>query len=64
VIYPDISLLTLESILFPQRFQMVFLANEALTSPDRREAAIAFLEATFTGWEYAIRNPNEGIEAV
>jgi len=44
--------------------QMVFLANEALDGPDRREAATAFLEATFNGWEYAIRNPNEAIEAV
>ena len=48
--------------------QMIFVTNEALdTSPsnsDRRQAAQAFLEGTFTGWKYAIRNPNEAIEAV
>lgn len=44
--------------------QMLFVANEALESPDRREAATAFLEATFEGWQHAIRNPDEAIEAV
>lgn len=44
--------------------QMLFVANEALESPDRREAATAFLEATSEGWQNAIRNPDEAIEAV
>lgn len=46
--------------------QMLFVANEALdeNSPDRREAATAFLEGTFDGWQHAIRNPDEAIEAV
>ena len=44
--------------------QMLFAANEALESPDRREAATAFLAATFDGWQHAIRNPDEAIEAV
>lgn len=44
--------------------QMLFVANEALEGTDRREAAQAFLEATFDGWNYAIRNPHEAIRAV
>ena len=44
--------------------QMLFVANEALESTDRREAANAFLAATFDGWQYAIRNPDEAIAAV
>lgn len=44
--------------------QMLFVANEALESTDRREAANAFLAATFDGWQHAIRNPDEAIEAV
>jgi len=44
--------------------QMLFVANEALDSIDRREAANAFLAATFDGWQHAIRNPDEAIEAV
>eukprot|EP00984_Skeletonema_dohrnii_P002974 scaffold1010_cov117-Skeletonema_dohrnii-CCMP3373.AAC.5 len=44
--------------------QMLFAANEALESADRRAAANAFLAATFDGWQYAIRNPDEVIEAV
>ena len=44
--------------------QMLFVANEALEVSDRREAARAFLGATFDGWSYAIRNPDEAIRAV
>jgi methylenetetrahydrofolate dehydrogenase (NADP+)/methenyltetrahydrofolate cyclohydrolase len=44
--------------------QMLFVANEALENQDRREAAKAFLSATFDGWQQAIRNPDEAIEAV
>lgn len=44
--------------------QMLFVANEALESDDRRDAAKAFLEGTFEGWQYAIRNPDEAIDAV
>lgn len=44
--------------------QMLFVGNEALESTDRREAANAFLAATFDGWQHAIRNPDEAIEAV
>ena len=44
--------------------QMLFVANEALEISDRREAAHAFLRATFDGWSYAIRNPDEAIRAV
>jgi hypothetical protein len=44
--------------------QMLFVANEALEKTDRREAANAFLAATFDGWQHAIRNPDEAIEAV
>ena len=44
--------------------QMLFVANECLQSNDRREAATAFLEATFQGWQMAIRNPDDAIRAV
>ena len=44
--------------------QMLFVANEALESEDRRDATKAFLEGTFDGWQHAIRNPDEAIEAV
>lgn len=44
--------------------QMLFVANDALQGFDRREAAQAFLEATFDGWNYAIRNPDDAIKAV
>ncbi len=44
--------------------QMLFVANEALESDDRRDAAKAFLEGTFEGWQHAIRNPDEAIDAV
>jgi len=44
--------------------QMLFVANESLEGSDRREASTAFLEGTFEGWQHAIRNPDEAIEAV
>lgn len=42
----------------------MFVSNESLEGTDRREAATAFLDATFKGWDYAIRNPDQAIEAV
>lgn len=44
--------------------QMLFAANETFESPDRRDAAKAFLESTFDGWNHAIRHPDEAILAV
>jgi len=44
--------------------QMIFAADEALQTADRREAARAFLDATFEGWQRAIRHPDRAIEAV
>ena len=44
--------------------QMLFAANETFESPDRRDAAKAFLESTFDGWNHAIRYPDEAILAV
>jgi len=44
--------------------QMLFVANEALESTDRRDAAKAFLEGTFDGWQHAIHNPDDAIKAV
>lgn len=44
--------------------QMLFLPDECLSHPDRREASRAFLDATFRGWDMAIRNPEEAIRAV
>lgn len=44
--------------------QLLFVGNEALESPDRREACSAFLEGTFEGWRRAVRDPNKAIEAV
>eukprot|EP00956_Cyclotella_meneghiniana_P040858 scaffold207397_cov52-Cyclotella_meneghiniana.AAC.3 len=43
---------------------MMFATNEIFENPDRRDAAKAFLEATFDGWDRAIRNPDEAIRAV
>lgn len=44
--------------------QMLFASNESLEGNDSREASNAFLDATFEGWQHAIRNPDEAIEAV
>ena len=44
--------------------QMLFASNESLEGADSREASTAFLDATFQGWQHAIRNPDETIEAV
>eukprot|EP00956_Cyclotella_meneghiniana_P028393 scaffold65811_cov43-Cyclotella_meneghiniana.AAC.5 len=43
---------------------MMFATNEIFENPDRRDTAKAFLEATFDGWNRAIRNLNEAIRAV
>lgn len=44
--------------------QALFVTNEALIHPDRREASRAFLEGTFEGWQRAIRDPEGAVEAV
>lgn len=44
--------------------QMLFASDESLEGSDRREASTAFLEATFEGWQRAISDPEEAIEAV
>ena len=44
--------------------QMLFASNETLETSDRRYAAKAFIDATFDGWQHAIRNPDDAIEAV
>ena len=44
--------------------QLLFAADEGLSSPDRREATTAFLQSTFDGWQISIRDPARAIEAV
>ncbi|KAL3933359.1 MAG: hypothetical protein SGBAC_010438 [Bacillariaceae sp.] len=43
--------------------QLLFVADECLED-DRRAIIEAFCEATFSGWEYTIRNPKEAVEMV
>jgi len=43
--------------------QVMFTADECLEG-DQREVVKAFCEATFEGWSYAIRHPEEAVEHV
>jgi methylenetetrahydrofolate dehydrogenase (NADP+) / methenyltetrahydrofolate cyclohydrolase len=43
--------------------QLIFAADECLQD-DRREIALAFLDATFRGWKDVIEDPNQGVKAV